>query len=342
MDGKYRELHRLLLWRQLDQGWDPRREFPLEQPLSLEIGFGNGEYLLRQAHDHPQHNFLGIEMHWGSVRRCLRRLAQAGSQNVRILQMDANVAVRYLLPDHCLEKFVALFPCPWPKRDHEKFRLFTTDFMGQLNRICRSGGLVVTDHRGLMQFARSQVAGSGLELEVIETEARYNTKYERRWSGQGQEIFFELHYRPQAHSSPTPVPRGAGGTSFLHAPPPGPPTPVPRGANAPPPGPPTYQQMAEVPMQTLTLDSFDPDHLTLEGCQDGLVVQFRQQVFDPKREIFMVLVTVVEDQLSQTFWIEAARKEGQWHIRPARGGGFLPTVGVQRALEMVQKAGQVG
>jgi len=170
----------------------------------------------------------------------------------------------------------------------------------------------VTDHRGLMEFARAQVAGSGLKLEVIETEARYNTKYERRWSGQGQEIFFELHYRPQ--------------------------------------GPSSYKQMAEVPVQTLVLDSFNPETVVLEGCQDiatpphntGLVIQFRRQVYDPKQEIFMALTTVVEDHLSQTFWIEAARKEGQWHIRPAMGGGFLPTLGVQRALELVQKAGQVG
>lgn len=305
MEGKYRELHRLLLWRQLNQNWDPRREFSIDQPLYLEIGFGNGEYLLRKAHERPQHNFLGIEMHWGSVRRSLRRLAQAASQNVRILQMDAHVAVRYLLPSQSVEKFVALFPCPWPKRDHEKFRLFSTDFMGQLNRICRSGGLVVTDHRGLVEFAQAQVAGSGLELEIVETEARYNTKYERRWSGQGQEIFFELHYRRVPEPS-------------------------------------TYRQIAEVPVQTLVLESFNPENLVLEGCQDGLVVQFRNQLFDPKKEVFMALVTVVEDHLSQTFWIEAARKEGQWLIRPALGGGFLPTVGVQRALELVQKAGQAG
>lgn len=304
MEGKYRELHRLQLWRQLDRSWDPRRIFPVEQPLSLEIGFGNGEYLLRQATERPEHNFLGIEMHWGSVRRTLRRLAQANSQNVRILQMDAHVAVRYLLPTQSFEKFVALFPCPWPKRDHERFRLFSTEFMGQLNRICRQGGLVVTDHRGLMEFARAQAPGSGLRLEVVETEARYNTKYERRWSGQGQEIFFELHYRPEAVSS--------------------------------------YQMVPEVSVRTLTLDSFDPENVKLEGCLDGIVVQFRQHLYDPKREVFMALTTVIEDHLNQTFWIEAARKEGQWHIRPALGGGFLPTLGVQRALELLQKAGQAG
>ncbi|MFN8606882.1 MAG: hypothetical protein U0931_05090 [Vulcanimicrobiota bacterium] len=303
MEGKYRELHRLLLWRQLSGRWDPRREFNKDQPLDLEIGFGNGEYLLRQAQSRPQHNFLGIEVHWGSVRRCLRRLAQAGCDNVRILQVDAQVAVRYLLPAGCVEKFVALFPCPWPKRGHERFRLFSTEFMGQLNRICREGGLVVTDHRGLVEFARSQLGDSGLKLQVVETEARYNTKYERRWSGQGQEIFFELHYRPDRPGH--------------------------------------YQQIAEVPVQTLTLSQFDPHQLRLMGSHDGLIVEFRQHLYDPIRRICMILVTVVEDQLNQTFWIEVACKEdGLWHIRPALGGGFLPTVGVQRALELVQQAGQ--
>jgi len=302
MEGKYRELNRLLIWNRLPRGWDPRREFPVEQPLFLEIGFGNGEYLLRQAQDRPQHNFLGLELHWGSVRRSLRRLAQAGCANVKILQMDAHVAVRHLLPDACMEQFVALFPCPWPKRDHERFRLFSTAFMGQLNRICTRGGLVVTDHRGLLEFARSQVEGSGLQLSVVETEARYNTKYERRWSGQGQEIFYELHYQPV--------------------------------------GPSPFTRPAEVILNTLTLEHFDPETIVLEGCHHGLVVEFRRHLYDPRQEVFMVLTTVVEDQLNQTFWIEITRKGELWHIRPAQGGGFLPTMGVQRALTLLQQAGQ--
>lgn len=301
--GKYRELHRLLLWRQLGGGWRPQQAFEVERPLHLEIGFGNGEYLLRQAQERPHHNFLGIELHWGSVRRGLRRLAQGSVDNVRLLQMDAHAAVRYVLPDACAESFVALFPCPWPKREHERFRLFSREFMAHLRRVCRQGGLVVTDHRGLMEFARAQVEGSGLALEVVECQARYNTKYERRWSGQGQLIFYELHYRPVAE--------------------------------------PTVQQVAEVDVRTLTLSDFNPESLDLSGYRAEVVVQFRQQVFDPKRQVYMVLTTVIEDHLNQTFWIEASLQEDRlWHIRPALGGGYLPTVGVQRALLLVQERGQ--
>lgn len=305
MEGKYRELHRLLLWRQLGPAWDPRQTFAApEQPLHLEIGFGNGEYLLRQAVDRPEHNFLGLELHWGSVRRALRRLAQRGVENVRLLQVDAQVALHYLLPDRCAEEFVALFPCPWPKREHQRFRLFSQSFMAQLRRVCRGPGLVVTDHAGLRDFALAQAVGSGYRLDISEVEARYNTKYERRWSGQGQSLFYELQY----------IPEGPSGLS----------------------------RVAEVAVQTLKVQNFDPD-ANLEGAQDAPVVQFRQQIFDAERKVWMVLTTVVEDYLNQTFWIEARYhpEDSSWHIRPALGGGYLPTLGVQRALELVQRGCEV-
>lgn len=301
MQGKYRELHRLLLWRQLPPGWDPRRE----RPLFLEIGFGNGEYLLRQAQSRPHHDFLGIDLHWGSVRRCLRRLAQAGVDNVRLLQVDAHTALRYLFPDQCFEEFVALFPCPWPKRDHESLRLFSTRFMAHLRRTCRGGGLVVTDHPGLRDYALAQAPGSGLGVRLEEVEARYDTKYERRWSGQGQQLFFELHYQPEG---PAPV-----------------------------------QAIAEVDLKTLRVSHLNPDSIVLQGVVEaGLVISFRQQLYDPQQKIWMGLATVVEDHLNQTFWVECRHHKGEWLVRPALGGGYFPTIGLQRTLELVQQAIESG
>ena len=298
VDGKYLELHRLLLWRQLSASWDPFPCYPRRQPLYLEIGFGNGEYLTRQALERPHHNFLGIELHWPSVRRCLRRLAQAKVDNVRVLQVDAQTALHYLLPDACLAGALALFPCPWPKRQHERFRLFSTSFMGQLGRSLVPGGqaLVVTDHAGLKDFARQQADGSGLLLQVVEVTAGYNTKYERRWSGQGQEMFFELHYRKQGTSS-------------------------------------SWCRAEEVNMRSLHLDRFEPDALEIHGIHGEIVVAYRNRVHDREQGIWMVLTTVIEDHLQQTFWIEAIRQPQGWSLRPAQGGGFLPTRGVQLALD---------
>lgn len=302
MDGKYLQLRRLLLWRDLSLSWDPQQSFVQRNPLHLEIGFGNGEYLARQAASHPERNYLGMELHWESVRRCLRRLAQQDLDNVRLLQVDVQSALRWLLPDACLDGFVALFPCPWPKRQQERFRLFSTSLMSHLNRVCKPGakGLVVTDHPGLRDYALAQAQGSGLGVQLVEVPPTYNTKYERRWTGEGQQVFYELHYHRVAPAD--------------------------------------VLRPAEVDVQTLFLDNFEPEAMEreLQGEVDGLVVEFRQQLYDPKKERWMVLTTVVEDSLSQTFWIEVARKDGKWCIRPSLGGGYLPTIGVQRAMHRIR------
>ena len=47
-------------------------------PLTLEIGFGNGDNLARLASAHPQRDFLGIEVHRAGVGRLMLALqAQA-------------------------------------------------------------------------------------------------------------------------------------------------------------------------------------------------------------------------------------------------------------------------
>src|SRR2546425_8321390 len=43
----------------------------------------------------------------------------------------------------------------------------------------------------------------------------------------------------------------------------------------------------------------------------------------------MVWVFVAEEGLTQDFWIEIVRSGADWAIRPARGCGIVPTVGVR-------------
>ena len=47
-------------------------------PLVVEIGFGNGLFLIRQAERNPDVNLVGIELSWGWVQHLARRLDEAG------------------------------------------------------------------------------------------------------------------------------------------------------------------------------------------------------------------------------------------------------------------------
>ena len=302
MTGRYLSLRPLIPWRQLERPLDLKRLFGREAAVTLEIGFGNGEYLARSALAHPERNFLGLEIHWGSVRRTLRRLHQEEIANVRVIQVDVQLAVRRLFAPASFQDWVALFPCPWPKRTHVKFRLFSRDFMRNLNPLLISGarGLVVTDDPPLRDYILAQ-KDTGWECRLEVVPARYNTKYERRWSGQGQQEFYELHFRKTQELPPYPA--------------------------------------EEVELVTLYVPEIDVRTLELPAYRGEVTVQFATRVVDDAQKIAMVHTTVVEEDLTQIFWIQVfAGDERGWAITPAPGGGVLPTRGIQRALELVAEA----
>ena len=63
--------------------------FSRDAPVTLEIGFGDGDSLLEQAQLFPERNFLGIEVHGPGVGRLLNRIRQENIRNLRVIRHDA-------------------------------------------------------------------------------------------------------------------------------------------------------------------------------------------------------------------------------------------------------------
>jgi tRNA (guanine-N7-)-methyltransferase len=119
---------------------DPVRIFARRAPCLLEIGFGNGETLLHLATQHPEWDFLGIEMHRPGIGRLLLNLDKRALTNVRTLRADAVAVVEHRLRDATLDTALIFFPDPWPKRRHHKRRLVQQAFLERLAQRLRSGG----------------------------------------------------------------------------------------------------------------------------------------------------------------------------------------------------------
>ena len=91
-------------------------------------------------------------------------------------------------------------------------------------------------------------------------------------------------------------------------------------------------------MKTRRTKCFDPEHFKPLKSSGDIAVDFKDNLYDPKRELGMVRTVVGEDKLLQDFWIEIVKKENLWHIRPAKGCGIIPTAGIQKALDLVYDA----
>ena len=121
---------------------DPMAMFGRTAPLEVELGSGDGSFLVAWARRHPERNFLGVERLLGRVRKIDRKGQRAGLTNLLGLRIEAAYCVEYLLPAGSVSALHVYFPDPWPKRRHHKNRLVNEAFTELVRRALAPGGII--------------------------------------------------------------------------------------------------------------------------------------------------------------------------------------------------------
>jgi tRNA (guanine-N7-)-methyltransferase len=121
---------------------DTVRQMPLAtaspKDVWLEIGFGGSEHMIAQARANPDVGLIGCEPFEDGIVKALTAIDELGLTNVRIHGDDVRPVLRWLPPES-LGRVFMLYPDPWPKKRHEKRRLFSAELLGLLARVTRAG-----------------------------------------------------------------------------------------------------------------------------------------------------------------------------------------------------------
>lgn len=122
--------------------------FQNERPVEVDLGSGSGRFLLEAASQYPQRNFFGVERLLGRVRKTLRSASRLGLTNVRVLRLEIDYTIRYLLSPGSVFRLHLSFPDPWPKRRHHGRRLVDEEFLAaSASALAADGELwIKTDH----------------------------------------------------------------------------------------------------------------------------------------------------------------------------------------------------
>jgi tRNA (guanine-N7-)-methyltransferase len=175
-----------------------REIFGNDNPIYIEIGMGKGMFIMEQARQNPDINFIGIEKYSSVLVRAIeKREQETEMKNLYFIRMDAEYIADVFEKSEVAYIYLN-FSDPWPKDRHAKRRLTSTQFLARYEQILAENGGVTfkTDNVMLFDFSLEQVKEAGWELVNYTRDLHHSeyaegnimTEYEKKFSSMGNPI----------------------------------------------------------------------------------------------------------------------------------------------------------
>ncbi len=168
--------------------------FKNNNPISLEIGCGKGDYLINMAKNFPNINFIGIEKYESVLVRAIEKVNNLELNNLYFMCLDALELNNYFHKE--ISTIYLNFSDPWPKKRHAKRRLTSPIFLDIYEQIFESTPHIIlkTDNLILFAYSLETLSSKGYVFNKVSldlaNEDLFNikTEYEIKYSNLGYKI----------------------------------------------------------------------------------------------------------------------------------------------------------
>ena len=163
--------------------------FHNENPITLELACGKGEYAVGLGRLFPERNFIGIDVKGNRIWVGARTANKEQLKNVAFVRSQIDKITDYFAPGEIAEIWLP-FPDPQLRGSKLKKRLTHPKYLRLYQSVLRPGGFIhlKTDSPALYNFTRHVIGMYGLRLEaslddihgqpVLDEELKIRTHYE--------------------------------------------------------------------------------------------------------------------------------------------------------------------
>lgn len=171
--------------------------FENNNPIYLEIGMGKGDFIIQNAINYPNINFIGIEKYDSIMALAIKKINQYELANLKLIRMDA-LNINNVFNKE-IDKIYLNFSDPWPKPRHAKRRLTSSTFLSLYESVFHSKCVIEmkTDNQSLFEYSlvsfnenNYQIKEISLDLHHSLIENNIMTEYERKFSSIGNRIYY--------------------------------------------------------------------------------------------------------------------------------------------------------
>ena len=166
---------------------------------ALEIGFGEGEFLAETASIFEDWNFIGLEIKYYRYLKAVKLISRERLNNVKLLHIDAEIAVEQVFKNKTFNAVYINFPDPWPKDRHKKHRIINERFLANLKSLMKGGSCIefTSDHFEYVSHTIDQFDANKHFVNLnkakgyaTEVKNRPVTKFERQFINEQRQIYY--------------------------------------------------------------------------------------------------------------------------------------------------------
>ena len=174
-----------------------KEKFKNNNPIYLEIGMGKGKFILENAKNNPNINYIGIEKNGSVLSYAIKKIEEYKLNNLKLICFDANKIDEIFSKD--IDLLYLNFSDPWPKNRHEKRRLTSNSFLEKYDKIFKKDRLIEmkTDNQGLFEYSLISLVNNGYKIEDISLDLtnkedfiNVRTEYEEKYILKNNRIYY--------------------------------------------------------------------------------------------------------------------------------------------------------
>ena len=141
--------------------------FKNDNPITLELACGKGEYAIGLGKLYPERNFIGIDIKGNRIWRGAKTAIDEGLHNIGFVRTIIDQLTDYFEKDEVSEIWIT-FPDPQLRFSKAKKRLTHPKFLRLYQQIMQKDGLIhlKTDSPDLYQFTKTVI--NLFELELLQ------------------------------------------------------------------------------------------------------------------------------------------------------------------------------